>query len=273
VHRGGAGSPLVLLHGFTGTWRIWTPLLPTLEANHDVIALTLPGHHGGPALDADEVSVTALADGLERALDAEGVQSAHLCGNSLGGWLSLELARRGRARSVVALSPAGGWNEAEDVHRTSAMISRLTRVGARSAPFLRGPLLAPQARRAMLRQVMERGDRMPPGRMLQMLQDAGACAILDQFVRATNRDGPFTGDMSHVSCHVRIAWGQNDRVIPADRYGRPLLDRVPGAEFVVMPGVGHVPMYDDPLLVSTTILEVTLAVDAAPVDTTAARRR
>ena len=51
-------------------------------------------------------------------------------------------------------------------------------------------------------------------------------------------------------------------MIPPDRHGRPLLDRVPDADFVVMPGVGHVPMYDDPLLVATTILEVTLAVDA-----------
>jgi pimeloyl-ACP methyl ester carboxylesterase len=52
-------------------------------------------------------------------------------------------------------------------------------------------------------------------------------------------------------------------VIPPDRHGRPLLDRVSQAEFVVMPGVGHVPMYDDPVLVAATILEVTLAVDAA----------
>lgn len=248
-------------------------MLGTLEANHDVIALTLPGHHGGPALGGDEVSVALLADGLERSLDAEGIETAHICGNSLGGWLSLELARRGRARSVVALSPAGGWREAEDVHRNSAMVRRATRLGVRSAPFLRGPLLAPQARRAMLRQLMERGDRMPPGPMLQMLEDAGGCAILDQFVRAASRDGPFTGDMSHVSCHVRIAWGQNDRVIPADRYGRPLLDRVPGADFVVMPGVGHVPMYDDPLLVSTMILEVTLAVDATLDAQTPTKRR
>jgi pimeloyl-ACP methyl ester carboxylesterase len=259
------------LHGFTCSWRAWKPVLPTLAANHDVIAITLPGHHGGPPLAGPHVSIAALADGLERVLDAHGMETAHICGNSLGGWLSLELARRGRARSVVALSPAGGWREADDVHRTASKISRSTRLGTGAAPFLRGPLIAPRARRAMLRQVMERGDRMPADALLEMLVDAGRCAILDQFVAATGRDGPFAGDMSHVSCHVRIAWGQNDRVIPPDRYGRPLLDRVPQAEFVVMPGVGHMPMYDDPLLVAATILEVTLAVDDRVADPAVAR--
>lgn len=263
IYRGGVGSPLVVLHGFTCSWRIWKPVLPALASHHDVIALTLPGHHGGPAVARDvEVGIAQLADGIERVLDAEGVRTAHLCGNSLGGWLALELARRGRARSVVALSPAGGWREAEDILRTSALLRRSAWLGALAAPFLRGPLLAPQARRAMLAMAMERGDRMPAGLMLQMLADAGACTIIDQFGEAIHRDGPFAGDMSHVGCPVRIAWGQNDRIIPPDRHGRPLLDRVPDAEFVVMPGVGHVPMYDDPVLVTATILEVTMAVDA-----------
>lgn len=263
LHRAGSGSPLVLIHGFTGTWRVWRPLLETLEQHHDVVALTLPGHHGGPPVPRDaEVSIAMLADGVERTLDAVGVQTAHICGNSLGGWLSLELARRGRARSVVGLSPAGGWREAEDLRRATSTIRTAVRLGRRSGPFLRGPFLAPQARRRMLRPAMEHGDRMPAGRMLQLLEDLNGCTIVDQFMAATRRDGGFRGDMSGVSCPVRIAWSQNDRTIPADRHGRPLLDVVPQAEFVVMPGVGHVPMYDDPLLVAATVLEVTLAADA-----------
>jgi pimeloyl-ACP methyl ester carboxylesterase len=99
--------------------------------------------------------------------------------------------------------------------------------------------------------------------MKEMIDDLGGCTIVDQFIAATRRDGGFGGDMSHVTCRVRIAWSQNDRTIPPDQHGRPLLDRVPQAEFVVMPGVGHMPVYDDPLLVTSTILEVTLAVDTA----------
>ncbi|MHB8693291.1 MAG: alpha/beta fold hydrolase [Solirubrobacteraceae bacterium] len=71
VNRGGFGSPLVLLHGFTGTWRIWTPVLPSLQAHHDVLAITLPGRNGGPAIPPGaDVSIVTLADGIERVLDA-----------------------------------------------------------------------------------------------------------------------------------------------------------------------------------------------------------
>jgi len=60
---------------------------------------------------------------------------------------------------------------------------------------------------------------------------------------------------------ARTAWSGCDRTIPFDRCGRPLLvDRVPDAELVTLPGVGHVPMSDDPDLVVRTILEVTAPV-------------
>src|SRR5688572_7057837 len=48
AHRGGEGPPLVLVHGFTGSWRIWDLVLPALERRHEVLAPTLPGHAGGP---------------------------------------------------------------------------------------------------------------------------------------------------------------------------------------------------------------------------------
>ena len=50
-HRGGAGTPLLLLHGVGAIWRAWSPVLPYLESHHDVIVPTLAGHGGGPPLD------------------------------------------------------------------------------------------------------------------------------------------------------------------------------------------------------------------------------
>src|SRR5215212_4764724 len=99
-HRGGDGPPLVLLHGFLDTWRTWELVLPALERRHDVLAPTLAGHAGGPPLP-QEVSYTAVADAVERAMDDAGFELAHLVGNSLGGHLALQLAARGRARTVV----------------------------------------------------------------------------------------------------------------------------------------------------------------------------
>src|SRR5216683_2461332 len=109
-HRGGAGEPMVLLHGFTDTWRAWTPVLAALEAHHDVFAPTLPGHHGGQLVDHGMgFAIATLVDLIETQMDGLGFDRAHLVGSSLGGWLCLELAVRGRALSVVGVCPAGGW--------------------------------------------------------------------------------------------------------------------------------------------------------------------
>ena len=79
-----------------------------LERRHDVLAPTLPGHAGGPPLTG-ELSDALLADAVERAMDEAGFATAHIAGNSLGGFVALQLAARGRAESVVALAPTGGW--------------------------------------------------------------------------------------------------------------------------------------------------------------------
>src|SRR5437588_11355744 len=104
-HRGGSGTPLVCLHGFTDTWRTWELVLPALERRHDVLAPTLPGHAGGLPL-GPEPSAAGLVCALEAAMDAAGFDSAHVVGNSLGGYLAFRLAERGRVRSVTALAPA-----------------------------------------------------------------------------------------------------------------------------------------------------------------------
>ncbi|MGH2849603.1 MAG: alpha/beta fold hydrolase, partial [Solirubrobacteraceae bacterium] len=99
LHRGGAGEPLLCLHGFTDTWRTWELVLPHLERIHDVLAPTLPGHAGGAPVACD-AGADELTDVLERLLDRAGIATAHVVGNSLGGYLALRLAMRGRARSV-----------------------------------------------------------------------------------------------------------------------------------------------------------------------------
>ena len=90
AHRGGTGTPLVLLHGFTDTWRTWELVLPSLERRHDVLAPTLPGHAGGPPLV--EATDVELVDAVERAMDDAGFERAHLVGNSMGGYLAFLLA-------------------------------------------------------------------------------------------------------------------------------------------------------------------------------------
>ena len=133
-YAGGSGTPLVLLHGVGGTWRVWRPVLPLLERWHAVFAPTLPGHCGAERLAPGVApSVGALADGVAEQLDRAGIDRAHIVGNSLGGWVALELARRGRARSVVLFGPAGAWRSAvahdRRRHRVAAVVRPARQAG------------------------------------------------------------------------------------------------------------------------------------------------
>src|SRR3954464_9929224 len=98
--RGGAGEPMVCVHGFTDTWRTWQLVLPALERRHDVLAPTMLGHAGGPPLDGAPTADRA-ADAIERAMDEAGFDTAHLVGNSLGGYLALRLPPPPAAPRVV----------------------------------------------------------------------------------------------------------------------------------------------------------------------------
>src|SRR5579859_2636413 len=94
LYRGGtsSGEPLVLLHGFTDTWRTWRKVIPLVESDFDVLAPTLVSHWGGPPHPEElELDPFALVDGVERAMDAAGMPTAHIAGNSLGGWVTLQL--------------------------------------------------------------------------------------------------------------------------------------------------------------------------------------
>src|SRR5260370_41713375 len=92
-YRAGEGEPLVLIHGFTATWRCWLPVLGELVPRFEVIAPTLHGHDGGEPLPPSDTphSITRAADLLEEHLDSLGIETAHLAGNSMGGALALEL--------------------------------------------------------------------------------------------------------------------------------------------------------------------------------------
>ena len=97
--------PLVLLHGVTNSARIWDDVVPLLDETFELLVPTAAGHRGGPP-DPGGLTIARLVDDVETLLDDHGLHQAHLAGNSMGGWMALELARRGRALSVCALSPA-----------------------------------------------------------------------------------------------------------------------------------------------------------------------
>ena len=116
----GSGEPLLLLHGLGTSRQDFDPILPLLAERFDVLAVDLPGQGQAHPLDV-RPTVSALAAALETDLDARGLERVHMLGNSLGARLALELARRGRARSVVAIAPSGLSIPPERIGQISAM--------------------------------------------------------------------------------------------------------------------------------------------------------
>jgi pimeloyl-ACP methyl ester carboxylesterase len=135
--RSGKGDPLLLLHGWGSSRRDFTAVLPALAERFEVLNLDLPGAGRSPHLE-ERPTVAAITDAVERTLDNEDVGRVHVLGNSLGARVALELARRGRARSVVSIAPSGLNIWPERAYQGAGMaMARL--VGRTTAPLL-GPL-------------------------------------------------------------------------------------------------------------------------------------
>ncbi|MBO0863544.1 MAG: alpha/beta fold hydrolase, partial [Mycobacterium sp.] len=266
-HRAGTGTPLLLLHGISAIWRAWSPVLPYLEPHHDVIVPTLPGHAGGPPLDSQTApSIEALTDSIEDELDRLDLQQVHIAGNSLGGWIGIELARRGRARSLVLFSPPGAWRSQRSIALRAAGVRRsveaLSRYSSRADAMAANALL----RWLLLAGQVAHPSRIPPETLAAYIRASGAAPAVAPLLQAIplRQVQPLPAVRDYP---VRLVWGDRDRVLPFDGFGAPMLERLPGAELIRLKGVGHVPMSDDPVTVAKLILEVTRAVDNAVVST------
>jgi pimeloyl-ACP methyl ester carboxylesterase len=256
-----------LLHGIGAIWRVWSPVLPHLEPHHDVIALTLPGHGGGPPLDPQTApSIQALTDRIEDDLDRLGLQQVHIAGNSLGGRIGIELARRGRARSLVLFSPPGAWRSQRSIELRATGV-RLS-LGALSRYASRADTIAANGvlRRSLLAGQVAHPDRVPPEALAASIRAGGLAPVVAPLLREfpIQQVQPLPAVRDYP---VRLVWAGQDRVLPFDGFGAPMLERLPGAELIHLHGVGHVPMSDDPDAVARLILEVTSAVDNAAMST------
>lgn len=256
LYRAGAGEPVLLLHGFTGTWRHWRPLLGDLAARYDVIAPTLAGHAGGEPYPAGVgVSAGSAVDLLERQLDDLGLTDVHVVGNSMGGALALELARRGRTRSVVALAPGGGWTPGDgEAPRVGRFFSRQLRLTRLAAPAMATVLRRPLGRHLAFRNIMRHGELVSPADAVDLAATSLQCTIAGRLIELLKADAELalTG-LDAIRCPVLVASPQYDRVLPAERHAPRLLREIPGAEAVTLAGCGHVPMWDDTAAVLDTI--------------------
>jgi pimeloyl-ACP methyl ester carboxylesterase len=234
--RTGSGEPLVLLHALGLDRHMWDPVIERLSAEREVYAVDLPGFgESGP------IEPASPAD-LARAIDAGlGLDRPHVAGNSLGGWVALELARAGRARSVTAIAPAGLWEQPLAPKRATA------RHLARAAgPLLPRLLRSERGRRLALGGTLAHPERVPYAAALGLVR-AYASAPGFHAVNAAMRANVFTG-LAMIDVALTLAWPEHDRLV-----ARPRSVPASAREFRLS-GCGHMPTWDDPGQVARVLL-------------------
>jgi pimeloyl-ACP methyl ester carboxylesterase len=241
--RLGRGEPLLLLHPLGADLHVWEPVLERLAAEREVIAVDMPGFGNSAVLPAAAAPTPpALAKAVAAFMDQLALDGAHAAGISLGGWVALELAKLGRARTATGLCPAGFWSRPLGPRReTSRNISRLAR------PLLPVLLRSERVRRFALSGSVARPERVPFEAALQLVRAYATGAGFDEASSAM-RSAVFEG-MEQVSVPVTLAWAEHDRLVKKPR-------KIPdGVRSLDLPGCGHVPTWDDPELVARVLLD------------------
>jgi pimeloyl-ACP methyl ester carboxylesterase len=245
--RSGAGAPYLLIHGLGGEACVWEPVLGALEQHHEVIAIDLPGFGRSPALPPEIVPTPhALAAAVATLLDELGLDTVHVAGNSLGGWIALELAAAGRARSVVGLCPAGLWSAPLSNDGGTPVRGRAQRAARRARPIIPIALLSGRVRRGILAPFVAHPERVPYHAAWRMISSY-ARATAYEATSTAMRASAFRG-AAKITVPVTLAFGERDRLI------RPSRLATPGARTVVLPDCGHIPMWDDPDAVAELLL-------------------
>jgi pimeloyl-ACP methyl ester carboxylesterase len=241
--RRGSGEPLVLIHPLGGELVVWEPLLDLLAGERDVIAVDLPGFgRSAPLANGAAPTPQLLAWSVARFMDELGIERAHVAGNSLGGWVALELAKIGRAMSVAGLSTAGLWRRPLGPRPGADR----RRIGRALLPLLPALLRSVRGRRLLLRSSVGYPERVPPAAASRLVRSYITSPGFEG-ANAAMRAAVFSG-VEHIRVPVTLAWAELDRLVRRPR------ETAPGWRTLVLHGCGHIPTWDDPEQVARVLL-------------------
>jgi len=255
----GDGPPLVFVHGLSGSWPNWLEQLSVFADSHRVIAIDLPGFGRSPMPAQQPITISNYARTLDRLFDALGIDSATLVGNSMGGFVSAELAIDfpQRVERLVLVSAAGLSTYAHPgVTRALPTLKLIEHtltayagwIAAKSDTVARRPGL----RNATFGLVTAHPSRLPGALVAEQVRGAGKPGFI-QALQA-NIDYDFSHRLGEIACPTLIVWGDHDRVITvrdADRFAQ----LIPGSRKVVFADTGHMAMLERPVAFNALLAE------------------
>jgi pimeloyl-ACP methyl ester carboxylesterase len=240
-HELGTAPAVLLVHGVGAARLVWAPVLAPLADRYHVVVVDLPGHGASaPLPPGADAGCPALAATLAKVLARIGVERPHVVGNSLGGWVALELAADGAAASVTGLAPAG-------LRRRPGEPSPLLRVN-RAMARLSGRVGEALAANAAVRRITfasgsVRPAALDPGLARGVAHALRTCSAYEAMIDATR--GITFARGPQVQVPACVVFGDDDRILPApENTHREVVPT--GTRWVVLPHCGHAPMWDAP---------------------------
>lgn len=238
----GTGPTVILVHGVVHRGHAWDAVVPLLQDRHRLVVVDLPAHGESADVPDGVEPVAYMADQLAELIGEvtpEG-ERPHLVGNSLGGFLALEMGARGLVSGVTALSPAGFFRGDAD-RRHAAHLFR----GIINASKVAGPMIPALSRsrvgRSMFMVVFcARPWRYPAEAMAIDGASIGTNTVIERLLEG---DWLFSEPVDE-DLPVTIRWGRFDMALPVGQ--AKLVRRVFPQADVVITRDGHVPMTDDP---------------------------
>ncbi|NMM92358.1 alpha/beta hydrolase [Rhodococcus sp. SRB_17] len=254
VNRAGSGEPVLLLHGFTLSHHVWHDVVDNLSSDYDVLAMTMPGHWGGPRLRLRDLGVRGIADGIERELDTLGWDTCHIAGNSLGGQIGFELERRGRARSLAAINPGGGWKRFSYTEfRLGVGFTVQFPLAAAARVFGDRAATREAFQRPIIRNCSKDITAVSPDDAANVIRAVSHCPIYLPIQLAFLRDGPLK-QLDLVRAPTTLLLSEFDTFLTRADCMQRLIDELPDhVEEVTLQGVGHIPMLENPEIVSASL--------------------
>jgi len=240
----GTGEPLVLIHGMGSASTAWKPIRNELNQDFTVITVDLPGHGKTPYVKGQPMDPHSLATYVLEQLSSLGIDRFHLAGNSLGGWVSLEMSSTApdRVRSLIGIAPAGLWLNPYNARYPGTAVARfLARYTAKLAPTA---LHFEAARKLGFFDVSPRWKEFSYELCLDATMAMSTAEgyypawdgmLMKRFDSFIPEDVPVT-----------IIFGDTDWTLPAttcqERSVAPS-----HAKWIIFPNTGHAPMWDSPL--------------------------
>jgi len=238
--------PVVFLQGIVGAAKLWDPQLASFSAaGYEPVALDLLGYGARPPVD--QMDFAMLAADVEAAVAARGLDRPVIVGHSFGGMIAQTCLRRRpdgyRAAVLSGTSPAFG-NPSGDFQKKF--------VADRLAPLDAGKTMADIAL-GTANQIM--GPNADAANRALFIEAMGATsprtyrAAVQCLVTFDER-----ANLAAIKVPVLCIVGELDRNAPPPMMEK-MAGKIPGARYICLPGLGHMPNLEAPAVYNAAILE------------------